>query len=58
MFVWFSKYKKKYTDFNGQSLSGYGVVFYAGYVFKHSLDNRSASNSIAFGVDNQKDKNM
>ena len=34
------------------------LVFYTDYVFKHSLDNSFADNTIAFGVDSQEDDGM
>ena len=58
MFVWLSKCNKKNTDFNVESLSSYGVVFYTDYVLKHSLDNSFAYNTIVFGVGSQRDDDM
>ena len=47
---------QKHTDFNCQTLSGYGVAFYTDYVFKHG--NSFADNTVVFGVDSEKDGNM
>ena len=43
---------KKHSDFNGQGLSGYGICFYADYVFTYS--GTYADNAIIFAVDIQK----
>ena len=43
---------KKHGDFNGQTLSGYGICFYADYVFNFSTG-FFAYNAIIFFAENQ-----
>ena len=42
---------KKHNGFNGQTLSGYAICFYTGYVFNFS-PGTFTSNAIIFGADN------
>ena len=42
---------KKHSDFNGQTLSGYGICLYTDYVFNFS-PGTFAYNAIIFGADN------
>ena len=42
---------KKHSDFNGQTLSGYGICFYTDYIFNF-LPGTFVYNAIIFGADN------